>query len=107
MSFLGFLKQNLAGQTHIRVDAHWASQAAILQGMAQFGSPDFVLREHEIESRLPALAQTVNYDKSPAVTDERPDVPFPLADIYDETIENLVSEVYQRDFMMFGFGPWR
>ena len=30
-----------------------------------------------------------------------------LEDIYDDEIEALGAEVYQRDYMMFGFDRWR
>lgn len=43
--FLRFLRANLNGQTSIRVDAHWASQVACLQGMSEFCLPDRLLRE--------------------------------------------------------------
>ena len=30
-----------------------------------------------------------------------------LEDIYDDEIEALGADVYQRDYMMFGFDRWR
>ena len=39
LGFLEFVKGNLAGQTTVRVDGAWASQTAILQGMADLGCP--------------------------------------------------------------------
>lgn len=106
VAFLQFLKANLAGQTGIRVDAHWASQAQIIASFADFGSPDFILREDEMTAWLPALAmqlgQSAPNDPGPVAQDE----PFTLADIYDAEIEALGSQVYQRDYTTFGFGPW-
>ena len=107
LAFVSFLKKNLAGQTQIRVDAHWATQAAVLQGMAQFGLPDLVLREEEIGSELPRLAQTVGYENAANPEEDTCETPFALTEIYDSDIETRVKEVYQRDYMMFGFGPWR
>ncbi|MEM6480248.1 MAG: sulfotransferase family 2 domain-containing protein [Pseudomonadota bacterium] len=106
LGFFDFLEKNLAGQTNVRVDAHWASQAAILQGMAQFGPPDFVVREDEMASMLPVVAQTVGYATPQGVPKTDADAPYSLSDIYDEDIEDRVRAVYQRDYMMFGFGPW-
>jgi LPS sulfotransferase NodH len=105
-AFLEFLKANLAGQTNIRIDAHWATQAAVLQGMSNFALPDIILREDEIETALPALAGKVGYEKAPVPGAAVPDTPVALSDIYDEDIEALASDVYQRDYMMFGFGKW-
>src|SRR6056297_501098 len=106
VGFLNFLRANLSGQTNIRTDAHWASQVAILQGMAQFGIPDMVLREADMAKHLIMLAGQIGY--SAAKTPERApdDSPFALADIYDDEIEALVSDIYQRDYVMFGFEPW-
>src|SRR6056297_478178 len=106
VGFLNFLRANLSGQTNIRTDAHWASQVVILQGMAQFGIPDMVLREADMAKHLTMLAGQIGY--SAAKTPERApdDSPFALADIYDDEIEALVSDIYQRDYVMFGFEPW-
>ncbi|WP_288938602.1 sulfotransferase family 2 domain-containing protein [uncultured Roseovarius sp.] len=106
MSFVEFLRANLAGQTNIRIDAHWATQAAVIQGMAQFSVPDMVIREDEMTTYLPALASRVGYTKPPRPQAAATDQPFDLSDIYDDEIEALVKDVYQRDYMMFGFGPW-
>ncbi|MEO1139479.1 MAG: sulfotransferase family 2 domain-containing protein [Pseudomonadota bacterium] len=106
LAFLEFLRANLAGQTNIRIDAHWATQTAILQGMAQFALPDLVLREDEMHSALPALARRVGYAKPNAPDKCVPDAPYALSEIYDDKIEDIVSDIYQRDYMMFGFDAW-
>lgn len=106
IAFLEFLKANLAGQTNIRVDAHWATQNATLQGMAQFTVPDMVIREDEMATLLPTLAHSVGYAEPPAPATAERDAPFALAEIYNEEIEALAEQVYQRDYMIFGFGAW-
>lgn len=107
VAFLEFLKMNLAGQTPVRVDAAWGSQAQVFSGFGEFALPDLILREEELASALPALARQVGCDVSVAPTSAAQDVPYPLSDIYDDEIEALVADVYQRDYMMFGFGAWR
>jgi len=102
VAFLEFLRANLAGQTNIRVDAHWATQASVLQGMAQFSVPDVVLREDEITEALPRLAALVGYDAPGRTVAASADQPFGIREIYDAEIEELVSGIYQRDYMMFG-----
>lgn len=105
--FLEFLRANLAGQTGIRVDAHWATQASVIQGMSLFSLPDMIVREDEMQADLPALARQVGYMK-PAKPGHTPDAqPVALSEIYDEEIEALVRDIYQRDYMMFGFGSWK
>ena len=44
--------------------------------------------------------------KAPQVAAVSEPGPFTLKDIYDDSIESLVSDVYQRDYMMFGFSRW-
>jgi hypothetical protein len=106
-AFLDFLRANLRGQTGVRVDANWASQSAVLQGMAQLRLPDLILREDEMIPQLAALARQVGYPGAAAPPKVAPDRPFALADIYDAEIEAQVADIYQRDYMMFGFGPWQ
>jgi LPS sulfotransferase NodH len=107
VAFLTFLKANLAGQTALRVDAHWATQAALIEGMAQFGAPDVILRENEMGPWLGALARQAGYAKPPAPPKAPAQLPFDLADFYDEDIEQMTRGVYLRDYMLFGFRNWR
>ncbi|WP_137700979.1 sulfotransferase family 2 domain-containing protein [Marimonas lutisalis] len=106
LSFLEFIKANLSGQSAVRQDPAWASQAAILHGMGNFALPDFVLREEELAAYLPALAQQVGYMDAPDLEEARPDRPFALADIYDDATEAAAQDAYQRDYLVFGFGKW-
>ncbi|MCA0941333.1 nodulation protein NodH [Salipiger pacificus] len=107
-AFLIFLKANLAGQTAVRVDGHWASQAHCLQGMAEFTLPDMIVREEEMAVYLPALAMQVGHAAPPEPEAEphQDPAPYALADIYDAALEALAREAYQRDYLMFGFGDW-
>jgi hypothetical protein len=75
--------------------------------MAQFGAPDMILREGEMPGYLAALARQVGYAKPPAPPKVDRQEPFGLADIYDDRIEALAQTVYQRDYVLFGFGAWR
>lgn len=104
-AFLGFLKANLGGQTAIRVDAAWASQTAILQGMAGLALPDLILRETDLPTALPHLAALAGK--------AAPELPLPsdphaavLARIVTPQMQSLAREIYQRDMLHFGFGPW-
>lgn len=107
IAFLEFLKANLAGQTTVRVDASWATQMQVLQGYAQFALPDMILREEEVEVYLPALAQQLGHPDPLTPTASPPDTPFALGDIHDARIEELVSTIYQRDYIAFGFKAWQ
>jgi LPS sulfotransferase NodH len=106
-AFLAFLKANLAGQTALPVDAHWATQAALVEGMAQFGAPDMILRENEMVPWLEALARQAGYASPPAPPGQPVQHPFDLAAIYDDEIERMTRAAYLRDYMLFGFRDWR
>ncbi len=106
LAFLAFLKGNLNGQTAIRVDAAWCSQAQALQGVAEFVTPDLVIRESDLAEDLAALARRVGC-ACPALPAETADSPFALTEIYDREVEEATRAAYQRDYMMFGFGPFR
>jgi len=105
-AFLEFLKANLAGQTGIRSDAHWATQCSVMEGMGEFALPDMVIREDVMATLMPVLAKQVGYTKPPSPAKAQDDDPFPLSEIYDDDLEELARTVYQRDYMMFGFGKW-
>ena len=107
VAFLEFLQSNLTGQTNVRIDPNWATQAAIVQGMARFALPDRILREEEMAAGLTALAKEIGYKTACAPSEASPDQPITLDEIYDDEIEALVKKTYQRDYMMFGFEAWR
>jgi len=106
LAFLEFLKKNLNGQTGIRVDAAWASQASVVEGFANFALPDLILREEEMALALPDLATRLGGTSVPDMAGAADDLPFDLAEIYDAEIEDLASQVYQRDYVTFGFDRW-
>lgn len=106
LGFARFLKANLAGQTGVRIDAAWASQAAVIQGFAGFAQPDLVAREDRLAEDLGHLAATLGLAAPPLPMADEPARAVPLAEIYDEEIEAALRDAYQRDYVGFGFGPW-
>ena len=107
MAYLEFVKANLAGQTSLRLDAHWATQSGALRGFGELALPDMIIREDEMQSYLPALAMQVGRIDAPDPEPASPDHPWTLDDIYDDEIEALVSDIYQRDYWIFGFDRWK
>jgi hypothetical protein len=106
LGFLKFLKNNLAGQTSIRVDPSWATQTTLLQGMAQFAVPDVVLREDRLAEDLPHLAGQVGIGHSPTLGPTSHLWQDRLSAIYDQTLETAARDTYARDYATFGFGDW-
>jgi len=106
MAFLSFLKGNLAGQTSLRVDLAWASQTALVKGMANVAPPDHLLREATLAPTLAHLEVLAGLAARPLTGPDDADLPFALADIYDAEMEKASREIYMRDYMMFGFADW-
>lgn len=106
-AFLGFLKNNLSGQTAIRVDAAWCTQSEAIRGFGELCLPDRLVRESDLPHELAALADLVGISNVPPLPAAKPDQPYDLIDIYDDEIEALAKEAYQRDYMMFGFTRWK
>ena len=106
LEFLRFLQGNLGGQTSVRVDNTWASQAAMLHAIGQFVVPDRVVREERLQDVLGELAREVGMDDAPNLPQVKSESPYALADFYDEDIESACEAAYRRDYVMFGFGPW-
>lgn len=103
-AFVGFLRlvrQGLAGQAGLRVDPCWASQTAVLQGLATLRPPDVVLREDRLAEGLARLVQDLGLTAPPYAAPLDP-LPF-----WDDEIEQAAHDAYARDYLEFGFGPWR
>lgn len=105
-AFLQFLKGNLAGQTAVRVDPDWASQAKTVEGFAEFVLPDRLIREETLETELGEMLGALGISDVPEMLGPVVDTPYALADIYDVEIEKLARAAYGRDYLMFGFSDW-
>ena len=103
IAFLKFLKNNLSGQTSIRVDPSWASQFTLLQGVAQYAVPDAVLREDDLHKDLPHLAAQVGLADCPAWSGGAHAQHDRLLRIYDSRIEHAARDAYTRDYRTYGF----
>lgn len=104
-AFCDFVKGNLGGQTSLRVEKAWASQNVLIQGMSDFAPPELILREDELPDSLAFLAARIGRP-APEVAPRAPHGPIPLADIYTPEIESLVRDIYQRDYLIYGFAAW-
>lgn len=105
VNFLKFLKGNLAGQTSVRIDSAWATQASLLEGAASVALPDILIREDEAALQLSRLANDIGLEAS-AFESAPEDGPFSLKDIYDSELEKLCFQAYRKDYINFGFSDW-
>ncbi len=106
MAFLTFLRANLNGQTPVRVDPFWASQAEVILGFTRFAPADMVFRESRLGQSLPMLAALQGLAHIPAFVPQEDDGVVALADIYDAELEESAQAAYPRDFLLFGHTPW-
>lgn len=102
--FLRYARLSVLGQVGQKVDPHWASQTAILQGIASFQPLDLVAREDRLPQALAYLAAEAGVSL-PAAPD--PVAVDGLARIYDYRLEHAAQSAYARDYAGFGFGPWQ
>lgn len=105
--FLDFLHANLSGQTNIRVDGAWCTQAQTLQGFGTLVPPDFVFREANLTRDLAFLADCVGDGRSCRPIPEIWKAGDDFDEIYDEEIETKVATAYRRDYVLFGFRAWK
>lgn len=106
LSFLDFLRKNLAGQTAIRIDPAWATQISILQSMSGFALPDIVIREDDAPTKLAQLATDIGHPNATTFSRSADPQQTRLAAIYDTQIEAAARAAYGRDYLMFGFGDY-
>ena len=106
LGFLVFLKANLGMQTNLRIDPAWASQMALLQGIAGYALPDLILREETLEDGLAFLCRQIG--RPPVAAPEGPSDPHrgALEQIYDAEIEAAARDAYARDYATLGFRDW-
>jgi len=102
--FLRYARLATAGQTGQRINPHWASQTAILQGFASFYPLDLVIREDRLPTALAFLSAEVGA-KAPPAPGPAPESQA-LALLYDATLEAAAVDTYARDYTGFGFGRW-
>ena len=102
-AYLRFAGASLSGQTGLQPWPMWATQAAILDGFAQEGAPDAVLREDTLAEDLDWLARRAGHPNPPAFAPEQPAANVTLDQIIDDEIIGLAQEAYHRDYEQFGF----
>ncbi|MFC0279582.1 nodulation protein NodH [Falsigemmobacter intermedius] len=98
-TFLRFLKGNLAGQTPLKIDPAWASQAAVIEGFSGFLPPGHLWREEDLGEALPLMAKLCGKAAPP------PPLALPQLPCWlQQAHEAAVRDAYARDYAAFGFG---
>ncbi len=106
LTFLTFLAGNLGGQTSVRVDNSWATQATLLTAIGQFVIPDRIVRAESIGQELGELCRDIGIS-GPVLEDGfGVSAPFALSEVVTKEINAACATAYRRDFVMFGFDSW-
>lgn len=103
LGFLKFLKSNMNGQSALPVAPEWASQSALLSGIAQAVLPQRIIREGEAEAELARLAAFAGRPAPALDLPGRDD----LEDLLTEEIDRACLQAYRRDYLAFGFKKWK
>jgi hypothetical protein len=101
LGFLRFVKANLNAQSSVRVPAAWASQAGLVRAISEVAAPDMILRAETLEADLARLMPGLGSPPAAGSASQA------LASVYDPEIEAAARAAYPRDYMTFGYGPWR
>ena len=103
LAFLRFVRANLAGQTVLPTEPHWASQSACLAGMATFCVPHRIIREDRLEIELAQVADAAGCRAPQRVTSAQHSGPHDVAQVWTADIEYAARAAYARDYEQFGF----
>lgn len=103
--FIRFLGANLSGQTALRVDPAWASQAAVIEGATQVSPIHRLIREADAAAALGEVEAELGLVPQPYAEDADAASPA-LAELYDDEVERLARDAYTRDYLGFGFGDF-
>lgn len=103
LAYLRFCKASLSGQTGLQPWPMWASQAALVEAMAETGAPDLILREDRLGPGLRFLCDELGLACPPVPPTLGPPPPVPLAAILDDEVVAACRAAYGRDYVQFGF----
>jgi LPS sulfotransferase NodH len=103
LAYLRFCRASLSGQTGLQPWPAWASQTALLQGMAEVCVPDLVLREDRLAQGLAFLCAELGLPCPPVPATQGPAGPVPLSAIMDDEVVAACRAAYARDYEQFGF----
>jgi len=104
LAYLRFCKASLSGQTGLQPWPAWASQAALVQGMAEVGLPDLILREERLAEGLGFLCAELGLPCPPVGDTVQATGPVPLSAFADDEVIAAAKAAYARDYEQFGFG---
>jgi hypothetical protein len=104
--FLTFVRDNVAGRTQLPPNRHWIPQSAILGRWRRSQGIDFVGRVEKFEDGMNYVLAAAGYPDRldlPVRYNPGPKPPFTLNDVMNNTIGNLLHEIYESDLREFRY----
>jgi len=106
LSFMAFVKANIAQQTPLRIDPAWASQTAVIEGVSTVVIPTSIVHERNLANTLAEIEKELKLAAIDPPEIAPDGAPFELSEIYDADIESRARTIYSRDYLNFGFLDW-
>jgi hypothetical protein len=102
LAFVAALKGSLTGEASLRVQADWATQAALLQAAAQVVLPQRIIRERDAAPEIAHLAAAMGVEAPEWPGDAETDGAWRDC-LADHDLRKAVFDAYRKDFIQFGF----
>lgn len=104
--FLLFVRDNIVGKTSIRKDAHWALQKSIIDRFSRVVSIDLIGRVEHYKRDMSYVLECIGIENPILLStrfNEGPPPPYSLDEIMSDDIKALAEEVYEQDYLAFGY----
>lgn len=106
LCFLDFVRDNFAGKTPVRMDAHWGRQSSILHHFQRFFFIDLIGRVESFESQFTGVLDQTPMQHRPDLGvrfNEGPKPPFSYAQIVDAEVAQRLHDLYKDDYDRLGY----
>jgi hypothetical protein len=106
--FLRFAELNLAGQTVIPPNAHWASQFQRVRKLKPADYTSFIGRVESFASDMSFVLSKAGWSDL-SITGKRfnegPKAPFDFEAVMDDEIAAIIARIFADDYLAFGYKP--
>lgn len=105
--FLLFVKDNIAGNTSAKKDAHWLPQSGIIRRYSRLVNIDVIGKVESYESDIDVVLNRSGIaDRGNLITlrfNDGTPAPFSLESVVTDEIRQMVSDIYADDYLMLGY----
>jgi hypothetical protein len=105
--FLFFIRDNMAGKTQYRKDAHWLPQTQLLNKFQKYTAIDYIGRVERFREGIRYVLNSIGVNDSEYLSqikcNEGDPPPFSYKEILNDRILKLGHEIYESDFVKLGY----